>query len=64
MVVYVRELGATSFTEIVRVLVVVPPLFAAATIYVPEAVTVVGVPEIIPVAVFKLIPNGKAGVTE
>ena len=48
----------------VSVLLVVPPLFVVVTVYALAAVTTVGVPEITPVEVFKLIPDGKAGLTE
>ena len=61
---YVRELGATSFTVIVIALVVVPPLFVAVTVYVPGVVIIVGVPEITPVDVFKLRSDGREGLTE
>ena len=64
LVVYVRELGGISLIAMLRALVVEPTLLVAVTIYVPAAVTTVGVPEITPVEVFKLIPNGKEGLTE
>ena len=63
-VVYARVLGATSFTVIVRVLIVVPPLFVAVTIYDLGYATDVGVPEITPVDSFKWRPDGRAEPTE
>ena len=43
--------------------VVAPPEFVAVTVYVAELVIAVGVPEITPVEVLKLKPDGKLGDT-
>ena len=44
--------------------VALPHEFVAVTVYVADAVAVVGDPVIAPVPVFKLKPVGKAGLTE
>ena len=44
--------------------VVLPHELVAVTVYVADAVAVVGDPVIAPVPVFKLKPAGKAGLTE
>ena len=64
MVVYARELGEISLTTMVRVFVVIPPLFAAVILYGADAFTDVGVPEIIPLVVFSVRPVGSDGFTE
>jgi hypothetical protein len=42
---------------------VLPPEFVAVTVYEASATAAVGVPEIVPVPVFKLNPAGSAGLT-
>jgi hypothetical protein len=59
----VSALGATSLTVIERDAVVLPPLFVAVTVYEADAVTAVGVPEIVPVDVESESPAGNAGET-
>ena len=56
--------GWTSFTTIVTVAVSVPPVFVAVTVYEAEEVTVVGVPEIAPVVLDKVRPDGSEGETD
>ena len=61
---YVMEVGATSLTTIVRVAVSVPAVLVAVTVYVEEDATAVGVPLMVPFAVFKDKPEGSDGETE
>ena len=49
-------------TVIVIVVVTLPPVLVALTVYVVVALTTVGVPDISPVAVSKTRPAGSAGV--
>ena len=53
-----------AFTIIVNAFVVDPPEFVAVTVYVALAVAELGVPEITPLLVLKLSPEGKLGLTE
>ena len=50
-----------AVTSKVTVVVAVPPVFVAVTVYVALDVAAVGVPEIKPVAASKLIPAGRGG---
>ena len=47
---------------IVTVVVILPPVFVALTVYIVVALTTVGVPDISPVAVSNRRPAGSAGV--
>ena len=58
------DVGATSLTTIVRLAVSVPAVFVAVTVYWAEAATAVGVPLMVPVAVFRFRPEGSEGETE
>lgn len=58
---YVTEDGATSLTTIVNVVVPLPPAFVAVTVYVPDDVIAVGVPDIAPVELEMLRPAGNVG---
>ena len=44
--------------------VVLPAAFVAVTVYTAVAATALGVPEMMPVEVFKLRPDGRSGDTE
>ena len=61
---YVIVEGAISLTWMVKVAVALPPALVAVTVYVPEEVTVVGVPLIVPFAVFRDRPAGRDGETD
>ena len=61
---YVIVEGAISLTWMVKVAVALPPALVAVTVYVPEEVTVVGVPLIVPFAVFRDKPAGSEGETD
>ena len=61
---YVMDVGATSLTTMVRVAVSVPAVLVAVTVYVEEEATTVGVPLMVPFAVFKDRPEGSDGETE
>ena len=61
---YVIVAGAISLTWIVSVAVLLPPAFVAVTVYVAEEVTDVGVPLIVPFAVFRDNPAGSDGETD
>ena len=56
--------GSAGFTVMVKTALLLPPAFVAVTVYVPVAVTAVGVPEITPVLVFMDNPAGSDGLTE
>ena len=58
------DVGATSLTTIVRVAVSVPAVLVAVTVYEEEEATAVGVPLMVPFAVFKDRPEGRDGDTE
>ena len=58
------DVGATSLTTIVRLAVSVPAVFVAVTVYEEEEATAVGVPLMVPFAVFKVNPEGSEGETE
>jgi len=58
---YVIEDGATSLTTTVMVVVPLPPVLVAVTVYVAEEVIAVGVPEISPFEVEKVRPAGRDG---
>lgn len=58
---YVMEDGATSLTTTVMVVVPLPPVLVAVTVYVAEEVIAVGVPEISPFEVEKVRPAGRDG---
>ena len=61
---YVIEEGMTSLTTTVIVAVALPPLLVAVTVYVPDEVIAVGVPEITPVEVLRESPAGSDGDTD
>ena len=63
---YVRLLGAITpvFTVMLRPAVALPATLVAVTTYAVAGVTVVGVPEMAPLAVLRLRPVGSAGDTE
>ena len=56
--------GNWSITSMVIVVVFVPPEFRAVIVNVVLVNNSVGVPEISPVAMFKLNPAGRSGLTE
>ena len=56
--------GAATSTSIVTVVVALPPVLLAVTVYVVDELTAVGVPEIAPVAVSKDRPAGSVGVID
>jgi hypothetical protein len=58
---YATEAGGASLTRIVIVVVALPPVLLAVTVYDVEEDTAVGVPEISPVEVEKERPAGTAG---
>ena len=58
--VYESKVGAVSFTVMTTSKEVDPPELIAVTVYVELPEITEGVPEITPVAVSKLNPNGKA----
>jgi len=58
------DVGATSLTTMVRVAVSVPAVLVAVTVYDAEEATAVGVPLMVPSAVFKVNPEGSEGETE
>ena len=58
---YVRDEGATSFTTNVKVVVSLPPVLLAVTVYVAEEVTAEGVPEMAPVEESMESPAGREG---
>jgi len=58
---YATEAGDASLTRIVIVVVALPPVLLAVTVYDVEEDTAVGVPEISPVEVEKERPAGTAG---
>ena len=53
--------GDSSVTSIVTIVVALPPVFVAVTVYAAEEVTAVGVPEIAPFDVENNRPAGNAG---
>ena len=61
---YVRDEGATSFTTNVKVVVSLPPVLLAVTVYVAEEVTAEGVPEMAPVEESIERPAGRVGETD
>ena len=58
------DVGATSLTTIVRLAVSVPAVFVAVTVYEEEEATAVGVPLMVPFAVFRVKPEGSDGEIE
>ena len=56
--------GAATSTSMVTVVVALPPVLLAVTVYVVDELTAVGVPEIAPVAVSKDRPAGSVGVID
>ena len=58
---YATEAGGASLTRIVIVVVALPPVLLAVTVYDVEEEIAVGVPEISPVEVEKERPAGTAG---
>ena len=56
--------GWISLTTMVMLAVSVPPELVAVMVYVAEDVTDVGVPEIVPSALVKVIPAGSVGDTD
>ena len=61
-VVYAKPDGALSLTKIVKVVLTLPLLFVALTVYVVNSETANGVPLITPVAVLKVNPTGNEGI--
>ena len=57
------DAGAASLTTMVTVVVALPPVLVAVTVYAAEDVITVGVPEISPVEVSKMRPVGRLGET-
>ena len=61
---YVSPVGATAFTSMLMLVLVLPPLFEAVTTYdMAGSITVLAVPVITPVAESRLRPSGRAGLT-
>jgi hypothetical protein len=61
---YVSPVGATAFTSMLMLVLVLPPLFEAVTTYdIAGSITVLAVPVITPVAELRLRPSGRAGLT-
>jgi hypothetical protein len=58
---YVSEVGAISFTVIVKVVIALPPVFVAVMVYVVAGFNSPGVPAIVPVVESKTNPPGKLG---
>ena len=56
--------GDASVTSIVTIVVALPPVLVAVTVYEVEGVTLVGVPEIAPVVREKESPVGSVGVID
>jgi len=63
LVLYETEDGIMSLTTMVTVVVALPPVLAAVTVYVAEEVTAVGVPESSPVDESMTRPAGSVGET-
>ena len=61
---YANPVGAASLTVMTTSNDTLPPELVAVTVYEAVAVTVVGVPEMIPVEISKESPSGSAGETE
>ena len=61
---YVKDEGAISFTTNVKVVVSLPPVLLAVTVYVAEEVTAEGVPEMAPVEESMERPAGRVGETD